>query len=118
MKSKKSYYVSWLNYHPKFEKMEHENLIPVKEFCMYHQIDYSFLDSLQSSGLISVTSVQKQTFLPEDELLKVEKFIRLHYDLDINVEGLETISYLLEKLEKLQNELRELKNRSSGEVAF
>ena len=110
--------MNWLNYHHKFEEMEHGNLIPVKDFCTYHQIEYSFLDSLQSSGLISVTAVQQQIFLPEDELQRVEKFIRLHYDLDINVEGLETISYLLDKMEKLQNELRELKNKSQGSDAF
>ncbi|MEO6682471.1 MAG: chaperone modulator CbpM [Ginsengibacter sp.] len=94
--------------------MEHENLIAAKEFCMYHNIEYSFIHSLKDSGLISVTKVQKEVFIPEEEMQKVEKFIRLHYDLEINVEGLETIHYLLEKMEKLQEEIRSLKNKEEN----
>lgn len=97
--------------------MDNENLIPAKDLCMYHNIEYSFIHDLEDSGLISVTSVQKEIYIPEEEMQKVERFIRLHYDLDINVEGLETISYLLERMEKLQREIVLLKNRV-GEVGF
>lgn len=97
--------------------MDHENLIPAKDLCMYHNIEYSFIHDLEDSGLISVRSVQKEIFIPEEEMQKVERFIRLHYDLDINVEGLETISYLLERMEKLQREIILLKNRV-GEEGF
>ena len=97
--------------------MEHENLIPAKDLCVYHNIEYSFIHDLEDSGLISVTSVQKEMYIPEEEMQKVERFIRLHYDLDINVEGLETISYLLERMEKLQREIVHLKNRV-GDAGF
>jgi hypothetical protein len=43
---------------------------------------------------------------------KLEKFVRLHYDLDINLEGIETINYLLEKIEKMQKEILELRNKT------
>lgn len=95
--------------------MEHENLIPAKDLCMYHNIEYSFIHDLENSGLISVMSVQKEVYIPEEEMLKVERFIRLHYDLDINVEGLETIHYLLERMDRLQKEIIQLKNRVGGE---
>ena len=39
-----------------------------------------------------------------------KKFVRLHYDLDINVEGIETISHLLEKIGELQKQILQLKN--------
>ena len=95
--------------------MEQVNLIPAKDLCMYHNIEFSFIHELENSGLISVTSVKKEVYIPEEEMLKVERFIRLHYDLDINVEGLETIQYLLEKMERLQREIIHLKNRVGGE---
>ena len=95
--------------------MEQENLIPAKDLCMYHNIEYSFIHDLENSGLISVTSVQQEVYIPEEEMQKVERFIRLHYDLDINVEGLETIQYLLEKMERLQREIIHLKNRVGKE---
>ncbi len=91
--------------------MEHDELIPIKDFCIYHNIEYSFIDSLENSGLISVTSVKQSAFIPVDEMRKLEKFVRLHYDLDINLEGIETISYLLEKIEEMQQEILQLKNK-------
>jgi hypothetical protein len=45
---------------------------------------------------------------------KLEKFVRLHYDLDINLEGIETINYLLEKIEKMQREILELRNKTAN----
>ncbi len=90
--------------------MEQDELIPVNDFCIYHNIEYSFIDSLEHSGLISITSVEHSPFIHLGDLRKLEKFARLHYDLDINLEGIETISYLLEKIEHMQNEILKLKN--------
>jgi hypothetical protein len=36
---------------------------------------------------------------------------RLYYEMDINVEGIETISYLLERMIALQQQVRDLSNR-------
>ena len=90
--------------------MKKENLIPANDFCTIHDIEYTFIDSLQNSGLIRITSIEQTPFIEEEELEKLEKFVRLHYDLEINLEGLETISYLLEKMERLQKELLQLRN--------
>ncbi|MGH2646731.1 MAG: chaperone modulator CbpM [Ginsengibacter sp.] len=92
--------------------MEKEELIPVKDFCTHHDIEYSFISSLEDSGLISVTSVKRSSFINSNDLHKLEKFVRLHYDLDINIEGIETINYLLEKIEAMQKEIMKLKNAS------
>ena len=91
--------------------MEKDELIPAKDFCIYHNIEYSFISSLEDSGLISITSVEQATYIPADEIQKLEKFIRLHYDLDINLEGIETINHLLEKIEEMQREILQLKNK-------
>ena len=91
--------------------MRHDELIPVKDFCLHHNIEYSFIDSLHNSGLISITSVRKAVYIHPDEIHKLEKFIRLRYDLDINIEGIETINYLLERMEQMQRELVSLRNR-------
>ena len=90
--------------------MEKDELIPAKDFCIYHNIEYSFITSLQDSGLISVTSVEHSTFIPADEIQKLEKYVRMYYDLEINLEGIETINYLLEKIENMQKEILQLKN--------
>jgi hypothetical protein len=90
--------------------MENDELIPAEEFCVYHNIEYSFISSLEDSGLIRVTSMEQSTFIPSDELEKLEKFVRMHYDLDINIEGIETINHLLEKIDALQKEISRLRN--------
>jgi len=90
--------------------MEREDLIPVEDFCIYHNIEYSFISSLEDSGLIRVSSIEQSTYIPTDELQKLEKFVRLHYDLDINVEGIETINHLLERIEELQKQILQLRN--------
>lgn len=90
--------------------MENEQIL-LEEFCTYHQVEISFIRELGDSGLIQVSRVEQSTFIPVDEMPKVEKFIRLHYDLHINLEGLETIDHLLHKMEVLQQEVRRLQNR-------
>jgi uncharacterized membrane protein len=91
--------------------MDKDELIPAKEFCIYHNVEYSFINSLEDSGLISITSVEQSAYISADEIQKLEKLIRLHYDLDINLEGIETIYHLLEKVEQMQKEILHLKNR-------
>ena len=91
--------------------MEQEELIPAKDFCIHNNIEYSFISSLENSGLISVISVKRSSFIHVGEMHKLEKFVRLHYDLDINIEGIETINYLLERIEEMQKEIVNLRNK-------
>ena len=91
--------------------MEQEELIPAEDFCLHHNIEYSFISSLESSGLISITSVKSSAYLQSDDLYKLEKFVHLHYDLEINIEGIEAINYLLEKMEDMQREIVSLRNK-------
>jgi len=92
--------------------MEQDELIPAEDFCIYHNIEYSFINSLEDSGLISVTAVEHTAYIPAEEIQKLEKFVRMHYDLDINIEGIETINYLLEKIQEMQKEILNLKNKT------
>ena len=91
--------------------MENDELIPAEDFCMYHNIEYSFISSLEDSGLIRVTAVEHHSYIPVDELQKLEKFVRMHYDLDINLEGIETINHLLEKIDEMNKQILKLKNK-------
>src|SRR3954464_3765444 len=93
--------------------MENEDLIAADAFCINHQVDISFIRSLHQSGLIEITDIQQTSFLPSSQLYKVEQFIRFHYDLDINMEGIEAIAHLLDRVKYLQDEITMLKNRVS-----
>jgi len=41
----------------------------------------------------------------------LEKLVRLFYELDINLEGIETITYLLNRMNQMQQEILQLNNR-------
>jgi len=91
--------------------MKTENLIPVQEFIMHHKIEMSFIHSLNESGLIQITTVERTQYISREQLSDLEKMIRLHYELDINIEGIESIAHLLQRVENLHEELTVLKNR-------
>jgi hypothetical protein len=93
--------------------MQQEQLISTEEFCTHYKVEYSFIDSLDRYGLIEITRINETTFIDTDKLIELEKLVRLHYDLEINLEGIEAITYLLHKVKNLQNEIVLLKNRLS-----
>ena len=91
--------------------MENNELIPVYHFCVTHEIEISFIESLQEYGLVEITTIENKNYLNGQQLHEVEKMVRLHYDLDINLEGIEAISHLLEKLKQTEARNRQLQNR-------
>jgi len=91
--------------------MQTENLIAVDIFCANHNIEISFINSLQQTGLIDITTIKETAFIDAGQLLQLEKFICFFYELDINLEGIETITHLLLRLNSLQEEITALKNR-------
>jgi chaperone modulatory protein CbpM len=86
-------------------------LIDANQFCIYHNVEISFIHSLHQSGLLDIVIVEETVFIHLEQLEQLEKLARLHYDLDINLEGIETIAYLLEKVSRLQEEMTTIKNK-------
>jgi len=85
-------------------------LIPVEDICAYHHVEINFIHSLEDFGLIH-TKVEKQSlFLPVDELSKLEQYLRLAHDLEINLEGIHAVSHLLNQLQNMQLEITALQN--------
>lgn len=93
--------------------MQTEEMIPVSDFCIHHNIETSFIYSLQESGLIEISTIQEETFVPVNQLSQLEKLVRLYYEMDINLEGIETISYLLQRMNEMQQQIIQLSNRLS-----
>jgi hypothetical protein len=91
--------------------MENENLISITEFCRYHHVDSGFIQLLEQNGLIETTIVQQTIYVQTDNLNQLEKFVRLHQELNIPAENLDIVSHLLNRMENLQHEINQLKNR-------
>jgi chaperone modulatory protein CbpM len=91
--------------------MATENLIAANDFCVYYNVEYTFINSLKDAGLVQVTIVDEAIFIPETELQKLERMIHLHHDLKINIAGIEAITHLLDRVEQMQDNMRSLRNR-------
>lgn len=91
--------------------MQTEYLIAVDEFCSNHNIEISFIGSLQKTGLIEFITIKETEYLEVDQLREIEKYIRFHYDMDINIEGIETISHMLQRISTMHDEITSLRNR-------
>jgi hypothetical protein len=91
--------------------MNKVNLIPANEFCASHNIEISFIESLQETGLIEITTIKETDYIQESQLYALEKIVRLYYELDINLEGIDTVIHLLQRMNDMQDEITLLKNR-------
>lgn len=91
--------------------MDRENLISIQEFCTYYQIPENFLNSLSEYELIEIVCTENCQFVSITQIKNIEKLIRFHFELDINLEGIHAISNLLDKVETLQDEIKKLNNK-------
>jgi DNA-binding transcriptional MerR regulator len=91
--------------------MRKEHLISTIEFCTIHDIEISFISSLHETGLIEIITIEETEYFDKSQLQQLEKIIRLYYDLGINLEGIETITHLLNRLNDMRGEITSLKNR-------
>jgi|SRR4051812_49370480 uncharacterized coiled-coil protein SlyX len=94
--------------------MQDENFISSELICEMHSIEPSFVHSLYEYGLIEITRMESSEYIHASQLSELEKMIRLHYDLQINIEGIEAITHLVRRVERLQEELDHLKNKLKG----
>lgn len=91
--------------------MNNDNFIHVKQFCISHEIEISLVESFQEYGLVEILIFEEESYIQKERLTDLEKLIRLHQDLQINMEGLDVITELLRKVEVLQQENGRLRNK-------
>lgn len=87
--------------------------VAIVEFCMHHQTDESFVVYLHQAGLINLVSTKEGFFIQESQLETLERIWRLHNDLEINLEGIETVVHLLARIDELTHKLNNLRNQLS-----
>lgn len=91
--------------------MSKENLIPIKQLCRHYQVEISLFSELHNLGIIEVLTIEDTHFIYEDKISMVEKVVRIQNDLNVNLEGVDTVLNLLDKINELQTELNNVKNR-------
>lgn len=91
--------------------MKKEHYIIATEFCSSHNIEISFLLTLDENGLISLEKTGDILYIEENQLPSLERIVNLYFDLGVNIEGIETIINLLERVHEMQNEIILLRNK-------
>lgn len=91
--------------------MNEHNLISTQTLCTHYNIEISFIDALNTMDLIQVEIIEHNQYIHQEQLGILEKIIRLHYELNVNLEGIDIVFNLLDKERELKNELNNLRNR-------
>jgi hypothetical protein len=91
--------------------MNTTNLIALDQLSMRFEIAMSFFTDLSDIGLIEIQIVDESPFVHEDHIGHLEKIIRIHNELHINIESIDVVMNLLQKIENMQEELFLLQNR-------
>lgn len=91
--------------------MNLEDFIRTDEICTHYRVEETFILALHEHELIHLAVVERKRYLPIAQINEFEKMRRLHYEMDINLEGLEAVKNLLDKLDELKQEKVRLENR-------
>lgn len=89
------------------------DLIIVSEYCQKCQIEPSFIILLEEGGLIDIRIVEGEKYLIVSQLKNLEQYTRMYYDLSINMEGIDAIHHLLDRVKNLQHEVSHLRSKLS-----
>ena len=91
--------------------MNIEKLIPIPELCSYYEVEMSFFTKLSEMGRLEIIKIESSSYIDLDAIYEIEKMIHIHQDLEVNLEGIDVVLNMLQKLDGLQSELQSLKNR-------
>lgn len=91
--------------------MDTKKLISIQKICTNYKVPVSFFKALHDYELVEITIKKNDVFLKSAQLHDIEKMMRMHYDLDINLEGIDAIYNLLKQVAQLQSEVKTLKNK-------
>jgi|TARA_R110000851_G_scaffold294229_1_gene448827 hypothetical protein len=91
--------------------MNIENFIPLNTLVTHYKVELSFFSNLSELGLVEIQTVEQVQYIHQDSIYEIEKMIRMHQELDVNIEGIDVVFNLLQKIDALQKELVNVKNR-------
>ncbi|HAO08750.1 MAG TPA: MerR family transcriptional regulator [Chryseobacterium sp.] len=90
------------------ERISREELVKI------YNVEITFFDELVNSGLLNIHTENEIRYVMYEDLPMFERFTNWHYDLEINLPGLEVIHEMLKKMEDLRQRNRELMNKLSA----
>lgn len=86
-------------------------LIIIKEYCIQNQVEPEFIVQLENEGLIQISVVENERYIHTSQLRHLDQYVRWYYDLSINIEGIDVIQNLLDRMDEMQQEILRLREQ-------
>jgi len=87
------------------------DLIIIREYCIQNQVEPEFIVQLENEGLIRISVVDNERYIHVSQLGHLDQYVRWYYDLSVNIEGIDVIQNLLDRIDDMQSEMLRLKER-------
>ncbi|AFL97645.1 chaperone modulator CbpM [Ornithobacterium rhinotracheale] len=84
--------------------------IKISDYCKNTQIERTFISDLQDEGILVLQQVDNEYCIEEDMLEELEKYSRWHYDLGVNLAGIDAMRHMLQRMQQMEREIQSLKN--------
>ncbi len=92
--------------------MDKNTYISIKKVCELYHIPESFFEEIKEFDILDEDIFDKNfERINTEYLTDLEKIMRLRYDLNINMEGIDVINNLLRRIHSLEEELDLLKRK-------
>ncbi len=91
--------------------MANEHYILVRQYCRRTKTEDRFILDLHEHGLIHCQEIEAERYILADEISEIDRIHRLHYDLGINLEGIEALNHVLERVRQMERDLDHLRRR-------
>jgi hypothetical protein len=85
--------------------------IAVEEFCNHHGVEVMLIREFADFGLIQLSVQENKEFVPDEEVSRLERMLRLFQELEVNKEGIDIILHMREELKQLRRETGFLRYR-------
>lgn len=89
--------------------------ISIAQLCTHYKVETDFVYALKDHGLLNLVKSTGGYEIYFEQLGDFERYIHLHYELEINMEGLEAITHLVDRVKLLQQEIKQLRTRITDE---
>ncbi|WP_273447440.1 chaperone modulator CbpM [Neolewinella agarilytica] len=81
--------------------------ITVQQFCQFYDCETILVRELIDHGICQVRQDREILLIPEPEIPRLERALRLHLDLGVNAPGIDIILNLLDRLQSQQNSIED-----------
>ena len=73
--------------------------ITIQQFCAFHKCETVIIEEFIDHGIVDPVDHEGIQTIPEPAVPRIERALRLHYDLGVNAAGIDVILNLLDRLE-------------------